>query len=110
MLREPERRKPAPGSSRSPGRAADRHLEKRKNVAEESGQGEKSPEPPVEKRKKVPLEVREQRLAPKPSFWPIVLALALVVAFIGVMTNPIILAIGAILVIGSIIGWMLEKR
>jgi cytochrome c oxidase subunit IV len=79
-------------------------------VAEESGQSEQPPEQPVEKRKKVPLEVREQRLAPKPSLWPIGLALALVIAFIGVMINPIILAVGVVLVIASIIGWMLEKH
>lgn len=79
-------------------------------MVEESGQGEKPSEQPAEKRKKVPLEVREQRLAPRPSFWPIVLALALVVAFIGVMINPIILAVGVVLVIASIIGWMLEKH
>lgn len=79
-------------------------------MAEESGQNEKPPEQPVEKRQKVPLEVRERNLAPRPSFWPIGLALALVVAFIGVMINPIILAVGVVLVIASIIGWMLEKH
>ena len=83
-------------------------------MADESGQDEKPPEQTPEqaakKRPKVPLEVREQRLAPKPSFWPFILALTLVVAFIGVMTYPIILAIGVILTIAAIIGWMLEKH
>jgi Cytochrome c oxidase subunit IV len=102
------------------GSAIVRHLEKRKNVAEESGQSDKPPEPseqsdkppeqPAKKRQKVPLEVQEQRLAPKPSMWPIILALALVVAFVGIMTNPIILTTGVILTIAAIIGWTLEKH
>jgi hypothetical protein len=83
---------------------------KEEKVAEESDQGEKPPEQPAKKRQKEPLEVQEQRLAPKPSFWPFVLAVTLVLAFIGVMTSPIILAIGAILTIAAIIGWMLEKH
>lgn len=77
---------------------------------EESGQDEKPPEQPAKKRQQEPLEVREQRLAPKPSVWPFILALSLVVAFIGIMINPIILAIGVVLTIAAIIGWMLEKH
>jgi hypothetical protein len=79
-------------------------------VADESGQEEKEPEQPAKKRQKVPLEVQEQRLAPKPSLWPFALAMALVIAFIGIMLNPIILAVGTILTIAAIIGWMLEKH
>ena len=79
-------------------------------MADESGQSENSPEQPVRKRQKVPLEVQEQRLAPRPSFWPIVLALMLVIAFIGVMISPILLGIGAVLTIVAIIGWVLEKH
>ena len=83
----------------------------RKNVAEEeSGQSEKAPEQTVKKRPKVPLEVREKKLSPRPSFWPIILALTLVIAFIGVMVNPILLGVGVVLTIAAIIGWMLEKH
>jgi hypothetical protein len=101
----------------------------RKNVAEESGQNEQPAKQseqgeqpaeqseqgeqlkqPAKKRPKVPLEVLEQRLAPKPSAWPIILALTLMVAIVGIMTYPIILAIGVILAIAAIIGWMLEKH
>ena len=94
----------------------DRRLEKRSTVTEESaqdGQAPEQPEQPARKRPKVPLEVQEQKLAPKPSFWPIVLALTLIIAFIGVMivnTTPILLIVGAVLVIGAIIGWMVEKH
>lgn len=80
-------------------------------MVEESGQNEQPPaEQPAKKRQKEPLEVREQRLAPKPSVWPFILAFTLVIAFIGVMISPIILAIGAFLTIAAIIGWMLEKH
>ncbi len=79
-------------------------------MADESGQDAKAPEEAPKRRQKVPLEVQEQRLMPKPSFWPFILALTLVVAFIGVMTTPIILALGVILTIAAIIGWMLEKH
>jgi hypothetical protein len=80
-------------------------------VAQESSQMEKPPEQPVRKRSQVPLEVREQKLSPRPSFWPIVLALTMVIAFIGVMASSLILfGVGVVLTIVAIIGWMLEKR
>ena len=79
-------------------------------MAEESGQSEKPPEQPAQKREKVPLEVQEKKLSPQPSFWPVVLALTLVLAFVGVMTYPIILGAGVVLTIVAIIGWMLEKH
>jgi len=80
-------------------------------VAEESDQDEKSPDQQAKKKhQKEPLDVQEQRLAPKPSTWPFILALTLVIAFIGVMLNPIVLAIGVALTIAAIIGWMLEKH
>lgn len=85
--------------------------EKRENVAEESGQSEKPPEQPARKKPKVPLEVQEQKLAPKPSLWPIALALTLVITAIGVMADSIILLIcGIVLTIIVIIGWILEKH
>lgn len=47
---------------------------------------------------------------PKPSFWPIVLAFGLVVTAIGVIFTLIISAIGALIVLGAITGWVLENR
>ena len=76
----------------------------------QSGQSEEPPEQPVKKRPQVPLEVREKKLSPRPSFWPLVLALTLVVAFVGVMVSPILLGAGVVLTIGAIIGWMLERH
>lgn len=82
-------------------------------MAEESGQNPNSPGQMASKRPKVPLEVQEQKLSPRPSFWPIVLAMTLVIAFIGVMvvnTTPILFGVGVILVIAALIGWILEKH
>lgn len=79
-------------------------------MVEESDQNAKPPEQTAKKRPKVSLEEREKRLTPRPSFWPIALALALVIAFIGVMINPILLGVGAVLTIVAIIGWILEKH
>lgn len=79
-------------------------------MADESGQSEKLPEQAEKKRQRIPLEIQERKLAPKPSMWPIILALTLVVIFIGVITHPIILAIGVALTIAAIIGWILEKH
>lgn len=79
-------------------------------MADEFGQSDKPAEPPDRPPEKVPLEVREQKLAPKPSFWPIALAFALAVAMVGFITNQIILFCGIILTIVTIIGWILEKQ
>lgn len=90
-------------------------------MAEEPGEGkngdEKNPEQAEEqparksqKEPQEPLEQREQRLSPRPSFWPLFLALALVVTFIGIMTFPAILIAGVLLVVIAIIGWVLEKQ
>lgn len=82
----------------------------RRDVAEESDQSEKPPEQPAKKREKVPLEVQEKKLSPRPSFWPAILALALLITCVGVITNPILLGLGAALTIAAIIGWMLERH
>jgi hypothetical protein len=96
------------------GSLAIRYLEKRYNVADESDQeaevSEPTPEKVTRKRSQVPLEVRERKLAPKPSLWPIILAGTLVFTFIGIVTHPVIFVIGVILIIAAIIGWMLEKH
>lgn len=79
-------------------------------MADTFGPNDKQPEQPSRKPEKVPLEVREQKLAPKPSFWPIALAFALAVVMIGFIINPIILFCGIVLTILTIIGWILEKH
>lgn len=81
-------------------------------MAEESNQGEQEqpPEQPVARKPQEPLEVRERKLSPRPSFWPLALAVALVVIGIGVISHPIVIACGIVLAIVAIIGWALEKH
>lgn len=47
---------------------------------------------------------------PGPSYWPIALALGLVLISIGVVSNFIISILGMIVLLVSIAGWTLENR
>ncbi|MBE3559109.1 MAG: cytochrome c oxidase subunit 4 [Ktedonobacteraceae bacterium] len=66
---------------------------------------------PQEKRdkKKVTRIVTEEEISPRPSFWPLLLALSICVLAVGLMFHPVILGIGAVLVLVSAIGWAREK-
>jgi hypothetical protein len=44
------------------------------------------------------------------SMWPLILAVTLMIMFLGLMIHPIVFAIGAVLAAGSVIGWALERR
>jgi hypothetical protein len=45
------------------------------------------------------------------SYWPIMLAVALVIVLVSIMmTNAIVFGIGVVLVAAAAIGWGLEKR
>ena len=59
--------------------------------------------------KRVP-KIDEEAISPRQSFWPLALALALVVLLMGAVTNDIILAIGVVLVLIAIFGWSFERR
>lgn len=67
---------------------------------------------PVKKKRivKKVLKIDEATISPRPSYWPIVLALALVVLFMGVILNGILLGIGVVLVLIAILGWSFEHR
>jgi cobalamin biosynthesis Mg chelatase CobN len=56
------------------------------------------------------LKIDEAAISPRPSYWPIVLALALVVLFMGVILNGILLGVGVVLVAIAIFGWSFEHR
>lgn len=56
------------------------------------------------------LKVDEAAISPRPSYWPLVLALALVVLFMGVILNAILLGVGVVLVAIAIFGWSFEHR
>jgi membrane protein insertase Oxa1/YidC/SpoIIIJ len=51
-----------------------------------------------------------EAISPRPSYWPLALALAVVVFLYGAVGNPIIMGIGAVLVLVAVIGWGLERR
>jgi cytochrome c oxidase subunit IV len=74
--------------------------------------GEPTVSPPKKKRvvKRVP-KIDEEAISPRQSYWPLALALALVVMLMGAVTNSIsILAIGVVLVCIAILGWSFERR
>ena len=79
------------------------------NVADDAAVGE-APVRRGKKRVKKVRQVTEAELMPRPSLWPIALALSLAVALGGFAFNPIILGVGVIMVIVSVIGWNLERR
>jgi len=87
-------------------------LEKRKNVAEafDHSEKDKQPEQGATRKPEGTLEIQKQQLSPRPSFWPLTLAVALVVTGIGVMIHPVVLGCGIVLTIAAIIGWALEKQ
>ena len=54
--------------------------------------------------------VNVEEIMPRPSLWPLALAFAVAITLFGILAGPIVLAVGVILVIVSIIGWVLERR
>ncbi len=62
------------------------------------------------KRAKKAPEVMEAELMPRPSIWPILLALSVAILLGGFAFNLIILGVGVVLVIVSTLGWNLERR
>jgi uncharacterized membrane protein YecN with MAPEG domain len=79
------------------------------NVSEEQNQSETR----VKKNLPKPAAnaAREQALGPQNSYWPLGLALALIILLLGVITNLVfLLGIGAVLTVAAVIGWGLEQR
>ena len=54
--------------------------------------------------------VQEQALQPSTSYWPFALAVALSILLLGVITGPVVLAVGAVLTAAAVIAWGLERR
>lgn len=50
----------------------------------------------------------EQAVNAKKSYWPFLLAVGLLITLAGVDIHPIVIGIGALLVIVAIVGWGLE--
>ena len=95
---------PAEEDSSSPASdAAEAHNAEAAEVSEETAT-------PRKKRKKKAEQVDVQQISPRPSYWPIALAFSLIVMFLGLAYHPVILGIGALMIIISVIGWGLERR
>jgi len=71
---------------------------------------EQNPSPQLPPKERPAKAVQVQAPGPQSSYWPFALALALVIALIGVITNLIVIGVGVVLAIAAIIGWGLEKR
>lgn len=54
--------------------------------------------------------VSVEEIMPKPSYWPLALAVSFIVLLMGIMISWIVIVIGAVLVIASVMGWSLERR
>lgn len=96
-----------PEAQKNTGDAHEDHSEEEAAAAqsEPSSQGSR-----VRKRKRKIEAVSEEEIMPRPSYWPLALAISVVIMLFGTIAQPIIMIIGLILVIGSIIGWSVERR
>ncbi|GAC1377914.1 MAG: hypothetical protein NVSMB33_00680 [Ktedonobacteraceae bacterium] len=65
---------------------------------------------PVSNKELPPKQVQAQTFSTNTSLWPFALAVALIIALVGVIANPILLGVGLLLSAATIIGWGLEKR
>lgn len=45
---------------------------------------------------------------PPPSFWPVILAVAITIMLAGFIIGPVVVVVGILLVIGSIVAWSIE--
>lgn len=75
-------------------------------VSEESVQRKRI----ARKRDVLSPEDMEKAMHGKRSYWPFLLAIAVFLTLTGVVTNVIVLAIGAALIIVAIVGWGLERQ
>ncbi len=73
-------------------------------VAEEQAQSKEA------RNKLKSTEAPEGTAGPQKSYWPFVLAVALMIAFLGVIIHPILLGIGVVLTALAVIGWGLERH
>jgi Mg2+/citrate symporter len=74
-------------------------------VSEEQDQSEQ-----VAKKGRASKATQEQALGPQKSYWPLGLAVALIILLIGLISNPVVFGIGVVLCVAAVIGWGLERR
>lgn len=53
---------------------------------------------------------QEQTLGKHMSYWPFVLACSIFIFLMGVVTHPVVLVIGVILILVAVIGWGIERQ
>jgi hypothetical protein len=76
-----------------------------------SGESQPTGETPQKKRSKRKGKwVSVEAISPKPSYWPLALTVSICVLLMGIIIHPIVIGVGALLVIVCIMGWMLERR
>lgn len=68
------------------------------------------PVPNNEQPAKPVKQVHVQAFDTYTSYWPFALAVALIIALMGVIINPFVLGVGLLLTAAAIIGWGLEQR
>jgi hypothetical protein len=87
------------------------NLELRQILAEEQNQGQQRHKGQQLPDKGPPSKVVQgQALQPSTSYWPFALAVALSILLLGVITGPVVLAVGAVLTAVAVIAWGLERR
>ncbi len=80
-------------------------MEKSTEVSEQQNQNQQKSD-----KERPAKAAQEFSLKAYKSYWPLALAIALCVVLLGVITNPIILGVGAVLTVAAVIGWGLEQR
>ena len=76
-----------------------------------SGDESSTAEPKRKRRRKKVFQPAElEAMTSKPSLWPLILAFSVAVVLAGAISSRIVLGIGFVLVLGSIIGWLRERR
>jgi hypothetical protein len=93
-IQEPEQAQQSPVVEESP-----------KDSQEEAPDGTKK-----RVRKKAPKLTEADVQPPKPSIWPLALALAIAITMAGSVYNALFLGIGGALVLACVVGWAMERR
>jgi Mg2+/citrate symporter len=82
-----------------------KEAEKGARVSEEQDQSQRAA-----KKGRVSKAEQEQAPGPQKSYWPLGLAVALIILLIGLISNPVVFGIGVVLSVAAVVGWGLERR
>lgn len=106
----PEEETPEKGTSDAGSEQAEN--EKEEAVPEAAAEDESSTAAPKRKRrkKKIFQPAELEAMSSRPSLWPLITAFSVAVVLAGAISSRIVLGIGFVLVLGSIVGWLRERR